>query len=213
MGLTHSKSSIDIVNDSIISIMLEAAQNCTQYTDNVQTIQSGGLGLFGTYTQTSKISLTCLQNLQIDNNLISKMADEIISNTQQTNTPLLPSIVNGDVKTNIKNVLTTKINQSFIQNCAANIKNVQTQIYNGIQVGIVATQDVDVVVSCISNALNNNGVAQSIVTDTSQSQNQTSKSPLSFITDILSTFSWMIYIVIFVIVGIVLYVMFGNTLK
>ena len=210
MGANVSTSNIDIVNKSIISVMLNSAQNCSQYTENTQTIASGGIGLFGSYKQSAKISLSCLQNLQIDNNLLTQMAEQILTDTKQNNTPLLPSVNVGDVKTNIKNILTTKINQSFIQSCNINLKNIQTQVYGGLQIGTASKQDVDVLVSCISNALNNNGVAQSITTNTSQSNNMLSKSPLGFITDIITNFTWMIYIVVFLIVGGILYLFLGK---
>lgn len=201
MGANVTKSATDIVNEAIISTALKAAQDCSQYVDSTQSITSGGVGLFGSYTQSANFSLTCLQNINIDSNLITQMTNKIMEDVKQTNTPLLPTVNIGDTQTNIKNILKSKITNEFFQSCAASLKNYQTQTYGGIQIGTKGKQDINVVVKCMSDALNKNGVAQSIVTSNTVTNVQTSKSPLSFITDIVKGFTWFIYLIIILIVG------------
>lgn len=201
MGANVTKSSVDIVNESIINVMLESAQNCSAGINSDQNITSSGFGIFGNYSQSATVSLSCLQNLQIDNNLITSMANKIVADTAQTNTPLLPSVNVGDTTTNIKNVLQTKITQSFVQSCVSALVNHQNQQYSGLQIGTVGKQDVNVMVSCISNALNSNGVAQSIVANTTTSTTQLSKNPFSVITDLFQNISFMMFAGFFLFVG------------
>ena len=212
MGANVTKSGTDVVNNSIISVMLESAQNCSQYVDSTQSINTGGFSLLSSYSQSANISLTCLQNLNINTQLLNDMANKIVADTKQTNTPLLPTVNYGDVTTNIKNILQTKISQKFVQDCVASLKNVQTQNISGVQIGTATKQNVDLVMSCISKALNNAGVAQSIVAANTQTQSQVSKNPLQFIADIVSTFSNTFVFIILGIVGLILYFLMGDTI-
>lgn len=210
MGANVTKSSTDIVNTSITDVLVESAQNCSQYTQNKQVFNTQGFNLFGSSKQTASISLNCLKTLQIDNTLLTNMANKIISDTQQTNTPLLPTVNYGDTVSNIKNILSTKINQKFIQDCVSVVENSQLSNFGGINIGVTSNQDITILVSCISENLNKNKVAQSIVADTSQTQTQVSKNPFSFITDLISNFSWIVTIIIFLIIGGILYLLLGD---
>lgn len=172
-GGSKTRSNIEIVNESIIEAVISSAQKCSSSITANQNIIRSGFGFWNSATQNVTISLSCLQKVVVNNDLIAKMAQKIIQNVQANNGSLFGGPANSDANQKIQNYLKTKISTEFIQNCiAAAIAN-QNLKYEGVQIGISDDQTIKSVQKCISNALNNNRVAQNITTDTNSQSNAT----------------------------------------
>jgi uncharacterized membrane protein len=167
-GSSKTTSNISIVNNSIIEAVIQAAQNCSSNTSANQQINHSGLGLFSGATQNVSISLSCLQKVVVNDNLIATMAQKIIQNVSANNGELFFGSASANANTSVQNYLKTKITTQFIQNCVSNVAATQRINYGGVQIGVFDNQSVTAFQNCMMNALNSNSVAQGITTDTNQ---------------------------------------------
>jgi hypothetical protein len=195
-----STSSVDVINQSIINVILSTAQQCQSGLDSTQTITRSGSSLFSSASQNVNFSLTCLQDVKIDNSLLSSIANAVQQSAQQNGVALLPSFSGSNASANIKNYLETKITNSVIQNCVASLKNQQSISYSGTQIGVVDSQNVSLVMECLSKSLNNVGVSQGLINSTSSTVKQTNTNPLDFITNLLSSPMYIIGAIIGLII-------------
>jgi hypothetical protein len=209
MGTNVSKTSVDVVNESVVNSILAVGQTCNTSINTNQNMNISGTNLFGSNTQSVTLNATCIQNVQITSDLISQMANDIKTQATQSGIALLPSINVDESNTTIKNLLTINITNSFLQNCAAALTTSQTQNVSGFNLFTSSTQDVDVVTKCMSDSLNQNNFAQSIVADTSQVVSQANANPLDAIANILSSVTSTMVIVICVFIGIIILIIYG----
>jgi hypothetical protein len=209
MGVNTSKSSVDIINNAIVNVIVSAAQECSQAIDSTQVIQSSGWSLFSKFSQNVTLTSACLQSVKIDNNLILNMVNSIKSSLDQQAIALVPSVNTNVSDTNITNDLKTTININFLQKCVTSLKTYQQQTYGGLQFGVLANQDVGVVTKCLSDNIANTGVAQKISDQLVATSTQTQKNPLDFLTEMFGNFTWMIIMIFVAIFGGLAYAISG----
>jgi len=200
MGANYSTTSIDVINNTIINVILSNAQTCSQDATVTQSINRSGFSIFSSTQQIVNFSATCLQTVKVDTNLLQSIANSIIQTASQNSIALLPSFSGSDASVNLQNYLSTSITDNFIQNCATTLKSYQQATYGGLQLGTTDIQSVKLVTECMSSALNNNGVSQGIVSNTNQTTTQTSSNPLDFLTNIFSSSMLIIFGFIFAII-------------
>lgn len=200
MGAQTSKTTADVINESVVNAIVQSAQNCTQDVSTTQSIVSSGISIFANYKQNIKFTAKCLQTVNVDDNLITSITAAIQDAVQQNNIALLPSYSGTTSTSSIKNVVKTNISQSFIQNCASKLTASQIATYGGIQIGVASSQDVNMVTQCLSDAVASTNLAATLAGDTSSTVTQTTKNPLDFITNIFSGFGLMIFGFIFLII-------------
>jgi hypothetical protein len=202
-GSSKSQSTIDIVNNAIISAVLDSAQNCGSALSASQTIVRSGLGLFSGTSQSVSVSIACLQKVVVDNQLLTQMAQNIINAAQSNSISMPMASSSSNANQNISNYLSTKITTQFVQNCVANVVANQQAIYGGVQIGVADSQSISYFQSCMSDALNSNNVSQGLVQDTNNSANSQTSSPFSLGLGGLFNFSsttWIILGIILVVI-------------
>lgn len=212
MGTNVSKTSVDIINETVINTILSVSQECNNYINSNQKLVVGGTNLFGKYTQSVKLNSTCIQNVKLSADLFSKMANDIKHQAEQSGIALLPSI-NADVNdTIIKNLLKINITNSFLQKCATTLDNNQDlAIEPGFNLFTRASQDVEAVTKCMSDTLNQNNFAQSMIVNTDQKVTQHNANPLQVLADIMNNLTFGVIAMIFMFIGIIILIIYGIT--
>jgi len=211
MGGSSSKttSNIDIVNNSIIEAIISSAQNCTTGVNANQQVVHSGLGIFTGATQNVTVSVSCLQKVVVDDQLIAQMAQQIVQNVAANNGTLFGGSADSSANQNIQNYLKTKITTTFLQNCiAATVAN-QSVAYGGVQIGTFDSQNINYFQQCMMSALNTNKVAQGITTDTQQTGSATTTSPSIFGSLFSGLGSYVYYILIFIVLIVIGYFAWG----
>jgi hypothetical protein len=204
-GGSKTTSNIEIVNNSIIDAVISSAQNCSSSTVANQNIVRSGFGFWNTSSQTVNISLSCLQKVIVNNDLIAKMTQNIIQNVQANNGSLFGGPADSTANQKIQNYLKTKVSTEFVQNCVAAAIANQNVLYSGVQIGVSDYQTLQSIQKCVSNALNNNSVAQGITSDVKTSANA-SVTGFGFDLGLGNLFGgssmWLLLLVLLIIVAI-----------
>src|ERR1700678_2032916 len=200
MGVSQSKTSVDVVNNSIINCITNNLNACSASSTQSQQVSFSGFGLFDSATQSATINLSCLQKLTMTNSLSTAIAQQIQQDAEAQSIALLPSYSGASNSTNLSNYITTNITTNNIQQCATNAIQSQNLTFSGIQIGVSATQTLSLFTTCLQTVLNNNSIAQNIVQNTAQQASATNQNPLSFLT---SAFSLLIIALIAIIIVIV----------
>ena len=203
MGASQSTTSVNVVNQSIIDAVIQNVNNCSATSTQSQQVTFSGLGLFSSASQTATLNLQCLQNVKVNNDLITSMAQKIIQDAQSQAVALMPSYSGSNAQTSLSNYLQTKITNSTIQNCANNAVQTQNITFTGVQIGSSSSQTLSLFSECMQKALNNNQVAQNIVQDTSQTVSSKTSNPLDFLSQ------YAAYVVIGIIAFIILIIVIG----
>lgn len=206
MGAAVSLNSVDVVNNSIIDVIVQSSNNCTASVAQQQNVQFSGFSIFSSAKQNLTISLSCIQNVQVDNDLASQMANQIQQQASSQAIALLPGFSGSANTQRLSNYLTTKITTSTIQNCVANVAQSQNVSFSGVQVGSAAEQTLNTFMNCMQKALNQNNVAQGIVNDVTQKAESKVVNPLDFLGQ------WWVIILVVLVIGAIIFamIMFGG---
>lgn len=212
MGASVSKTSVDVVNDSIIQAITDNVNNCSVLLNQSQTVNLGGTGFFNSIFQSSTLNISCLQQVSMTNQLSTDIAAKIQSDATAKGIALLPSFSGALNSTNLANHIQTTVSTSTIQNCANSVIQSQTVNTSGIQVGNQVSQTLSLFSQCMQKALNNNNVAQAVVQDVAQTTTSTVSNPLDFLSGILSTpILIFIAIIVLIIVSVMIFRSFGSS--
>ncbi len=197
MGASASRTSVDVVNQSIIDIVTQNVNDCSTSANVTQNVDFSGVGVFSSANQTMTLSTQCLQNIKVDNNMLTQMANKIQQEASANAIALLPSFSGSENRTNLTNYLSSKISTSSVQKCATSALQSQNVAFSGVQIGSRASQTVNIFTKCMQESLNQNAVAQGVVIDTQQKASSTTSNPLDFIAGLFSIY---IYVFLFIIV-------------
>ena len=202
MGASVSKTSVDIVNNSIIDAITNNVNNCSSSATQNQQVNLGGFGLFTDVSQSATLNVSCLQKIQMTNDLSTQIAQKIQQDAKAAAVALIPSFSGAENTTKLANYIQTNISTSTIQNCASGALQNQIVSTSGIQIGASVSQTLKLFSQCLQTALNNNSVSQKIVQNTNQTASSTVTNPLSFLSGILSL---PIIIGILIFIGFVIF--------
>lgn len=202
MGASQSKSTVDIINEAIINATISAANNCNASVNQTQIVEHTGFGLFSGAKQTLNTSVSCLQKVVVDNDLITKMANDIQQQASASAKLLLPGYSSSDANTKIRNRLQTLITTQFVQNCASSAVQFQYAKFGGVQIGVVDTQTATVFQQCMMDALNKNQVAQQVGNGVyNMTESSLSTNPIA---DIFSSLGWALLLPVIIIIVIII---------
>lgn len=210
MGTTSSSvSQSNVINKAITDVIMKTVQDCSSYMNINQSVNTSGLNLFGSITESSTLSASCLSNIKMTSDLANAIAANIQQQATQNNVALLPSYTGNASISNVQNIVQNKITDDVIQQCSASLTGNQSVNQSGIQIGSNVTLSASLVSNCIMNRINNTGIASNLIADTSSSTVQKTTGPFdSFINAIASygmallavggliVVSYLIYIVI-----------------
>jgi hypothetical protein len=207
-GNSKSVSNIDIVNNSVISAIVSAAQDCSSTVNANQQVVHSGFGLFTGTSQNVSVSLTCLQKVVVDSKLIAQMAQKIIQNVEANNGTIFGGKADSEANTKVRNYLSTRVTTTFLQNCVSSVIADQNVRYGGVQIGTFDSQSINTFQQCMTQGLNNMSVAQNLTTDTTQTAKSATTGP-SLDLGLGSLFgglgSYFYYILIFIVLVVVAY--------
>lgn len=219
MGASQSKTSLSVLNQSIIDVITTQMSNCSSNVKAVQDNTVMGTDIFGRSTQTVSLSQTCTQNIQISNDMIADMANKIQQQASAKAATLLPGYSGSANKQNLQNYLSSKITTQTIQNAMANMEAAQINVVGagGITIGRTNTQNITSVQTALQDVLNNNSVAQGLTNDNSQSSTATTDTnPISQIFSAITDTIWgwivifVLFIAVIVVGALVLKKLFGS---
>lgn len=208
MGASSSKSSLEVVNQSIIDVITSNMNQCSSSINAVQDNTVTGVDLFGRNVQNVTLDQTCTQNITVDNQMIADMANKIQQAANAKTVSLLPGYAGSANNQKLKTYLSSKITTENVQQAMASVSAVQI---NRVEAGGTALRRVNVqnitsVQSALQKLLNTNRVAQALVTDTTQSSaSTTDTNPIAQIFSAISGAVWA-YILIFIILIVLLIV-------
>lgn len=209
MGVAVSKTSVDIVNQAIIDVLIENAQSCSAGVEANQTTTLSGFGLFNSFSQDASANVSCLQTIKIDNDLVTSIAEKIQQEAEANGVSLLPGFSGSEGVANISNVVKTGLTEKTVQDCAAGALANQSTFASGFQAFIGVDQTADAFSKCMQSALNSNHIAQDLVQDVDQKAKSLLENPLDF----LSSLAWagIVFLIILVVVIIlILRALFGG---
>lgn len=208
MGASKSKSSLTIINESVIDVITTQMNQCSSNVKAVQDNTLMGVDIFGKNVQSVTMDQKCTQNIQINNDMIAAMASKIQQQANAKTVSLLPGYSGSANKQNLQNYLSSKITTQTIQQAMANLEAAQINVVGagGISIGRNNTQTITSVQKALQDVLNSNSVAQGITNDTNQSSSaSTDTNPISqifaAITD--SIWGWIMIFVVFIALIIV----------
>lgn len=166
MGVTQSKTSVDVVNEAIASIIVKVASSGVASGQILQKQTMSGVGIGSTYSQEATVDLKALQTFKMDANIAQEMAN-VVKQVSDAQGGLLQGTFANDT-TAIRNYLMQNIQNDTIQECGASLIASQLQEAGGIQAFVTAKQKASVVASCIQSTLNENNISQKLVNDVDQ---------------------------------------------
>ena len=207
LGDNSAKTSVDIVNSSIINAITNNVNNCSANSTQNQQVSLGGFGLFTNISQSSSLNVSCLQKIQMTNDLSTQIAQKIQQDAKASAIALLPGFADSDNTAKLANYIQTNVSTNTIQNCAASALQNQVVSVTGIQIGASVSQTLKLFSQCLQTALNNNNVSQGIVQDTKQTASSTIQNPLSFLGSLFSTpiLIMILFFIGIIIIGIIVY--------
>lgn len=212
MGASQSTNSVSVVNKAIISVLTKNANNCSSNSVQNQQINYSGFGLFGGSSQSSNVSVKCLQNVKMDNNLSTQIAQQIQQQAAAQGIALLPNYNGSTNIGNLSNYISTKLTDKVIQDCASSVLQNQQNNVGGVQIGLYNSQNVNAVTSCLQKTLNKNKISQGIVQNVNQVATTKTSNPLNFLGNLFKGMALEIFAVIFLII-IVAYILMGGFSK
>lgn len=204
MGASVTKTSVDIVNESIIEAITENVNNCSTNLEQTQNVNLGGIGFFTSIFQSASLNVSCLQNINITNQLATDIAQKIQQNAAANAIALLPSFSGSENLTNLQNYIKTKVSNNIVQSCAASAVQNQTVNASGFQVGAQVSQTLSLFSKCMQTSLNNNNISQGLVQDIEQKATSTVSNPLDALTGLFTTPVLIFIAILFLIVVIVI---------
>jgi hypothetical protein len=199
MGGSSSKSSIQIVTDIVTDVVVNVALNSASNQQAVQNVTYSGFTFFGWTSQSSYISQQALSNVQVTNEMLTQMSQKIMQAAASSAISFLPSVAKTTTSTTIQNKLKNTITTNFITNCAASMTASQTVNYNGIQIGVATTQELDSYNKCVMNGISNTSLITDLGIDTSN-DNKATADTASWLTSMVNTYGYM---VIAIVLGVV----------
>jgi len=184
MGVSSSKSAIDVINEAVANVIVKSLLACSGKVVQQQSIRLSGNVSDTTIKQTAVVEIRCLQNLQLTADLQTKIANAIKQASEAESIPL--SGTYAESLSAIKNYVGTNLNISNIANCSASVNNRQEVIVDpGSNIKRVSlVQNANVVANCMQKALNNLKFAQGLVS-TVENKSATRGSPVVAIVVIL----------------------------
>lgn len=209
MGQKKSKSVVDIVNEVTPQVLIEHMQQCNSSIDQTQRVVNSGIKLFHTTSQTATLSLSCVANFQVTNEVIADISNKIQQKASAEGVALLDIGTNHVAEANLKlrNIIAPKITTSMVQQVSAKISQKQIDENEGIYIGGEIVQRADAVQTALMEAVASTGVAVDIQNQSSQSAETKSNSPLDFLANL--GMMWLIFIIVFVVIifGALIYIL------
>lgn len=184
MGGGGSKTSVEIINESITDVLFSQAQRCSAGIESTQIVKHTGFSAFVWTSQTANITMECLQKVNITADVINEMVANIRQAAEKHSMAFSAEFSRADANTKLRNFLKTRITNESFQECVLQAKLFQLAEYHGVSVGIVSSNAVNTFKKCFSDALNSMRVAQTILNQTEQSSKVKSDNPLQPIADI-----------------------------
>jgi len=207
MGAAKSKSSSEVINESIIDVLTSNMNMCSSSINAVQDNTVTGTDIFGRNVQNVSIDQKCTQNITVDNNMIADMANKIQQAASAKSTTLLPGYSGSSNTQKLRNFLASKITTQNVQQALASVNAVQINRVEagGTSISKTNVQTITSVQTALQTLLNNNKVAQTLTTNTNQSTSATTDTnPISQIFSAITGTVWA-YILIFILI-IVLFI-------
>jgi hypothetical protein len=146
MGASASSTAVDIVNESIVNVLVRTSQNTNAYIEASQNINLSGFNLGLSFKQNLATSVTALQQVNVDMNVIDKITQEIKAKAEAKGVMLNPAIAVSDI--NIRNILAINLTNEVVQSCVSGIKAQQTIDTSGVNIGVIASSTVESLSKC-----------------------------------------------------------------
>jgi hypothetical protein len=204
-GGSKSRNSVDVVNEAIVSVVLETANNCGARVTQTQEVVYGGLTVGSRIRQSATVNMACLQNVEVNTDLIYQIATRIQQEAEASRVTLVDPLTRTRAvnEQNLRNYLSTSITTKALQNCAVTADQTQRAIFGGVSIGAVQEQTLEIYVKCLTETLNKSRVAMGIVADSSQSAQASDAT--GFTIGGLGVLWWFILLLVIILVSAAAY--------
>ena len=157
MGASVSKQNVEMINKTIVDVIVTASQNTNSYMEASQTMNISGFSLFFWQKQKAATSIAAIQEVQITNELIKEIAQKIAQEAEAKSAILTVSYAEANTK--IENILQTSLTDETKQSCVSAMKAGQIGDISGTSIIAIQTQTVSALAECtqiknISNTIN-----------------------------------------------------------
>jgi hypothetical protein len=213
MGGAKSKSSAEIVNETVAQVLVSNANDCSASVSGIQIVRTSGLTLGQLNYASMRLSQSCIQNITITNDLVEKITNAIDQQARAKVTAILPGVAISKNKTVIRNAVATNITNATMQKAMASLQFGQDIGTSGVTIGQANVITGDVALKAMQTAVSNTNLAREIGATVGQdSGSETDTSPISQIFG--GIWGWIaIIVIIFIIIagGIVALNYFGSS--
>lgn len=213
MGGAQSKSSAEIVNETVAQFLVSNANDCSASLSGIQIVRTSGLTLGQLNYASMRLSQSCIQNITITNDMVEKITNAIDQQARAKVTALLPGVAISKNRTVIRNAVATNITNATIQKAMASLQFGQDIGTSGVTIGQANVITGDVALKAMQTAVSNTNLARDIGATVGQdSGSETDTSPISQIFS--GIWGWVaIIVIIFIIIvgGIVALNYFGGS--
>lgn len=211
MGGTNSKSSVESLQETVTNIAYSIAQSCASSSDQNQEVTSSQLSLFGinnaSVTQTTDIDFTCATKSNKQTDLQNQIVSAISNSSDSNGIALFSAFgrTKAEATVNIRNIVTTNLTMSNIQQTYIIIKNSQTGFFSQTAIFgsnyVDVTQGASIFARAVNEILETSGIYQTIESHIENSASATEKNPLQFLADI---FTGAATTAMYIVIGIIL---------
>lgn len=187
MGNQKSKSKTDVFTEAITSVILSQTNNCiAQTVSNIMSnIRAKNIIITNdSITNIVSVMMNCTGEFKTDNELIDKIVDKIKETAEQEGVAILSGIGGSEqkVEVKIKNIVSTSINQTQVQNCVSKAStNILFNIFAEDTV-IIENVNIDNEVNntayCVSSEIMNNLIKNGVFDYLDIHTKQTDKDPI-----------------------------------
>lgn len=225
MGAAVSKSVsvIDIVNQSLTSVLLESSMNCTAQQSSIQQMTFSDLQFencdvnFQDINQNANLTLnlSCAQETTNESDLQNKFSNKLDQELESTIKGLTIGFSSSETSaiTNMKNIIKNEINVRNIANCVSSVLAEQQISFNKITAKCLPGQKINfkdinqvIVINNVSSCVQQNSNATNAINEIQNTIDNKLKSSVSGIdplASLASSFVILIPLVLFFILPII----------
>jgi len=219
MGGAESKATMDLINKKVTNICTKVAQECTLAVDQDQYIRNVNTGVtfFGgtKLSQTADIDFSCLQTSNAINRLQTELTNELTQSADTSGQALWGAFSKdkSNAEVILRNIIQNNITTENLQKQYQSLKQKQiaglgnTGFTFGYQTEVA--QSARLLSQSVMNILSQTGVLDKIASNVDNSSKTETKSPFSFINDIVGSVGGSATNVIIGVIAIILLVFVG----
>jgi len=204
MGGSFSKTNTEIVNESIISAVIESSQNTLAYTKATQSTSLSGTNILIFNTQKVETSIAALKSVIVDNKLIDHIVQNIKNKAKAEGTLLQPAAASSDIK--IRNIISAHFTTRTLQSCVAGVEAAQTleSKAGSVNIMVMQSQNIEQLSRCTTIMDISNKISKDVLQDVKNKSEAESESILGMLAKGYIVYLVFIGLIVLIIIGVII---------